>query len=55
MAEGSSPPPIPSEQDLKDIRAVKDEDLPWLPPRPDPNGSKFISKMKENPFVPIGM
>lgn len=46
---------VPTEEDMKAIRAVKDEDLPWLPPPPDgAGGHKLLTKMKENPFVPIG-
>lgn len=46
---------VPTEEDMKAIRAVKDGDLPWLPPPPDVSGgSKLLTKMKENPFVPIG-
>lgn len=47
-------PPVPTEADMKIIRAVKPEDLPWLPP-PPAKQNKFLMKMKENPFVPIGV
>ena len=46
-------PTIPTGEDMKAIRAVKDGDLPWLPPEIGP-GEKLLTKMKENPFVPIG-
>lgn len=49
------PPPLPSAEDIQAIRAVKDEELPWLPPRPDTDqGNRYINKAKENPFVPLG-
>lgn len=48
------PPPVPSADDLKAIRAIKDEDLPWLPPPPKKRSNIYLEKMKENPFVPIG-
>lgn len=49
------PPPIPSAEDLKAIRAVKDEELPWLPPAPETDSrNRFVTKAKENPFVPLG-
>lgn len=54
MSEVRSPPPLPTEEDLREIRAIKNEELPWLPPPPEANGSKFASKMKQNPFVPLG-
>ena len=50
------PPPMPSAEDLAAIRAVKDEELPWLPPAPESdNSNRFITKAKENPFVPLGL
>ena len=46
---------MPSAEDIQAIRAVKDEELPWLPPPPDTDqGNRFLNKAKENPFVPIG-
>ena len=46
---------LPTAEDMKAIRAVKDEDLPWMPPPPDGSGpNRLISKMRENPFVPAG-
>jgi hypothetical protein len=54
MSSGA-PPPLPSAEDIQAIRAVKDEELPWLPPPPDTDqGNRFINKAKENPFVPLG-
>ena len=51
----AGPGTVPTEEDMKVIRAVKDEELPWLPGPPDgAGGSKLLVKMKENPFVPIG-
>ncbi len=47
-------PVVPTEEDMKAIRAVKDEDLPWLPPPQNGGGNKLLVKMKENPFVPAG-
>lgn len=48
-------PTVPTEEDMKAIRAVKDEDLPWIPPSPEVGpGEKLLTKMKENPFVPVG-
>lgn len=50
-----APTPLPSAEDIQAIRAVKDEELPWLPPPPDTDqGNRFINKAKENPFVPLG-
>lgn len=62
--EGTSPsslPPaltaekivLPTEEDMKAIRAVRPEDLPWLPPLPR-NENRYLAKMKENPIVPLG-
>ena len=49
------PPPLPSAEDIRAIRSVKDEELPWLPPAPETDeGNRFINKAKENPFVPLG-
>lgn len=49
-----SVPPVPTAEDMKAIRAVKDEDLPhWVPPAPS-GDNRYLRKMKENPFVPIG-
>lgn len=47
-------PRVPTEEDMKIIRAVKDGDLPWLPSPELGPGEKLLSKMKENPFVPVG-
>ncbi len=44
---------LPTEEDMKAIRAVRPEDLPWLPSPPS-NENRFIVKMKENPIVPLG-
>ena len=50
------PPPMPSAEDIKAIRAVGVEELPWLPPAPETdNRNRFITKAKENPFVPLGV
>ncbi len=49
------PPPMPSAEDLRAIRAVKNEDLSWLPPDPTKKNNIYVEKMKENPLVPIGM
>ena len=49
------PPPMPSAEDMKAIRAVNDKDLGWLPPNPNPKRNVYIEKMMENPLVPIGM
>lgn len=46
-------PPVPTAEDMEAIRAVKAEDLPWMPP-PPVQENKFLMRMKENPFVPIG-
>ena len=54
MAKDALPPPVPTEEDMKAIRAVKDQDLPWVPPPPS-GENRYLKKMKENPFVPIGM
>ena len=55
MMASEPPPPLPSAEDLKAIREIRDEDLPWLPPVPEvDNRSRFITKAKENPFVPLG-
>lgn len=50
-----SPPKmvLPTEEDMKAIRKVKLEELPWLPPPPS-NENRFLVKMKENPIVPLG-
>ena len=53
MAKDVAPPPVPTAEDMKAIRAVKDEDLPWMPPPPTME-NRYLKKMKENPFVPIG-
>ena len=45
---------VTAEEDVKAIRAVKIEEIPWLPPSPK-NENKFLTRMKENPFVPIGV
>lgn len=43
---------VPTEEDMKAIRAVE---LPWIPPPPEASGgAKLLSKIKENPFVPLG-
>lgn len=47
-------PRVPTAEDMKAIRAVKDEDLSWVPPPPTTD-NRYLRKMKENPFVPIGM
>ena len=47
------PPGVPTEEDMKAIRAVRPEELPWLPP-PPVTENRYIRKIKENPFVPLG-
>jgi len=47
--------PVPSEEDMKKIRAIKDEDLGWLPSnRSVKPKNRYFERMKENPLVPIG-
>ncbi len=48
------PPPVPSAEDLKAIRAVRNEELGWLPPDPTKKNNIYVEKMMENPLVPIG-
>ncbi|XP_064382889.1 HIG1 domain family member 2A, mitochondrial-like [Halichondria panicea] len=48
------PPPAPSAEDLKAIRAVRNEELGWLPPDPTKKKNIYFEKMMENPLVPIG-
>ena len=49
------PPPMPSAEDIKAIRGVKEGEIPWLPPAPEMDSrNRFIMKAKENPFVPLG-
>lgn len=50
----SPPPPMPSPEDMKAIRAVRDEEVGWLPPNPAQKRNVYVEKMMENPLVPIG-
>lgn len=45
---------VPTEEDMKFIRAIKEEEISWIPPPPEGGVSKLLAKMKENPFVPVG-
>ena len=45
---------VPSEEDLKAIRDMNDEELPWVYTDSSMKGNKLFEKMKANPFVPLG-
>lgn len=57
--DNATPPPtvassdMPSKEEMEAISVMKDEELEWLFETPK-QGSKFFTKAKENPFVPIG-